>query len=262
MEELNHHGIKGMKWGVRRTPEQLGHKKFKKKVRAAMDRAQVKLDEHKKLRAGEAEVRKAERAKRAEIRKEEKARRAEKEKADREEREAREALMRKKPSQMTDEELRARYSRLKLEDDYATLAARVQSREPQGVGGWLKDQMAKSAKSFGERTFNYLVGAAFDKITAPKPGGYDIDDTSKASLKKLSEAANWYDAKNRYEEARSKSQKSVDKPESEATYRDRKLSDISDDELSDIASRLKKEAAIKRDLDYLSGKSDKKKKNE
>lgn len=27
MSELYHHGIKGMKWGVRRTPEQLGHHK-------------------------------------------------------------------------------------------------------------------------------------------------------------------------------------------------------------------------------------------
>lgn len=41
-EELYHHGIKGMKWGVRRTPAQLGHdtggvdlQKAKKKVDAA-----------------------------------------------------------------------------------------------------------------------------------------------------------------------------------------------------------------------------------
>ena len=40
--ELYHHGIKGMKWGVRRTPAQLGHdtggvdlQKAKKKVEAA-----------------------------------------------------------------------------------------------------------------------------------------------------------------------------------------------------------------------------------
>lgn len=30
MNELYHHGIKGQKWGVRRTPEQLGHKSIPK----------------------------------------------------------------------------------------------------------------------------------------------------------------------------------------------------------------------------------------
>lgn len=30
--ELYHHGVKGMKWGVRRTPEQLGHRKRKQSI--------------------------------------------------------------------------------------------------------------------------------------------------------------------------------------------------------------------------------------
>lgn len=33
MSELYHHGIPGMKWGVRRTPEQLGHKQQKREER-------------------------------------------------------------------------------------------------------------------------------------------------------------------------------------------------------------------------------------
>lgn len=35
-EYLVHHGVKGMKWGVRRTPEQLGHPTAKKQYRTAM----------------------------------------------------------------------------------------------------------------------------------------------------------------------------------------------------------------------------------
>jgi dephospho-CoA kinase len=35
---LQHHGIKGMKWGVRRTPEQLGHRNLKKARTSNMDK--------------------------------------------------------------------------------------------------------------------------------------------------------------------------------------------------------------------------------
>lgn len=34
---IHHYGIKGMKWGVRRTPSQLGHKPAKKKISEMSD---------------------------------------------------------------------------------------------------------------------------------------------------------------------------------------------------------------------------------
>lgn len=52
--ELYHHGIKGMKWGIRRTKKQLGHKvskgfkKLKKRVSDKVDEAKTKKAEEKK----------------------------------------------------------------------------------------------------------------------------------------------------------------------------------------------------------------------
>ena len=38
-QELTHHGVKGMRWGVRRTPAQLGHKTTtkRKKLKSSPD---------------------------------------------------------------------------------------------------------------------------------------------------------------------------------------------------------------------------------
>lgn len=38
ISELSHYGIPGMKWGVRRTPEQLGRKKSRKELRRSFNK--------------------------------------------------------------------------------------------------------------------------------------------------------------------------------------------------------------------------------
>lgn len=50
-EYLIHYGVKGMKWGIRRTPEQLGHLKntYRSKVRTASDHYQRAVNHVNKL---------------------------------------------------------------------------------------------------------------------------------------------------------------------------------------------------------------------
>ena len=58
--ELYHHGIKGMKWGIRRTPAQLGHyikkRKIAKKRKAALEKARQTKAENAKAAASRKEL--------------------------------------------------------------------------------------------------------------------------------------------------------------------------------------------------------------
>lgn len=93
--ELYHHGVKGMKWGVRRTKAQLGHKvkKFVKKTKKSINNAVEKR----------------------------KAKEAEKKKAS------------KSIHELSEAELKERINRLTLEKDYLDLKAKVSELSPKRV---------------------------------------------------------------------------------------------------------------------------------
>lgn len=85
--ELYHYGVKGMKWGIRRTAAQLGHL-----AKAGYGRTKTAIDIHKAKRSAKKAAKIA--AERAKI---------------------------KNPKKLTDDELRARIKRLELEKQYKEL---------------------------------------------------------------------------------------------------------------------------------------------
>ena len=100
--ELYHHGVKGMKWGVRRTPSQLGHdtggidlQKTKKKVEAANTIVNESQNINKKVSS-----RKQRKIQKQQV---------------------------QNAKAMTDQELRERVNRLNMEQQYARLSTEQMS---------------------------------------------------------------------------------------------------------------------------------------
>jgi alanyl-tRNA synthetase len=108
--QLKHHGILGMKWGVRRTPEQLGRKAAKKA--AAEERRQQR-------------------------------------KADAKENRRRKKLARKKLSDLTNDELNERISRLELEKRAKELASSLNPPKQASKG---KEFVQRVVEKIGENT--------------------------------------------------------------------------------------------------------------
>lgn len=102
---LVHHGIKGMKWGVRRTPEQLGHAPSKKrKISIKISKSEPKKQTTQKASSESAKKKKS-------------------------------------VKEMSDEEIRKVINRIELERKYTSLTAPQQSKGKKIV----KDILAKSA---------------------------------------------------------------------------------------------------------------------
>ena len=142
--ELYHHGVKGMKWGVRRTKAQLGHKvsKFVKKTKKSVDAA------IEKKKAKDAEKKKASRS----------------------------------IHELSDAELKERINRLTLERNALDLQSQINRLSPQKISAGQKfaEKMGPVLFDAGKKVFNsYIDKAIKDAMgdTKPKDPLQDLKDS-------------------------------------------------------------------------------------
>lgn len=130
-DELVHYGVKGMKWGVRRTAAQLGHatKSVAKKAASSVKDSYAKRKERK-------ETEKA-----AKVRK------------------------KKKVKDMTDEELRYHISRMELEKTYLDLKKQTAPQRSKG-SKFVENVLTKSGDNIATQFVTYVLGTGTNKAFA------------------------------------------------------------------------------------------------
>ncbi len=142
-DELYHHGVKGMKWGVRRTKAELGYKTSpKKKKRSPNDESAFTKNMKK---AGKAIGTAASNANAKHKEKKEEKRRI------KDARDRNKKLKTKPISDMTDEELRQKIQRIQLENQYRSLNPKKVSAGEKFAKSVLNDVVAPAAKNVGKQ---------------------------------------------------------------------------------------------------------------
>lgn len=147
-DELYHYGVKGMKWGVRRTAEQLGHI-VKKGASAIAQKASESREKGRQRRAYTKE--------------------------------------RSKPiSEMTDDELRKRLNRLDMEKKYKDYISSMTPKKEHKVRKLIGEIMSSGVKSISNAGVQKLSNALFkEKDTVTE---YDFSSLSKIGDGRLKSA--------------------------------------------------------------------------
>lgn len=152
-ETLRHYGVKGMKWGIIRTPEQLGHKK----------KTSSKTTTQKKT--SNSKVSSTKTSKDAANAKPEKDK--------------------KSVSEMSDDELKRLIERRQLEKRYAELMAAPPKKEKYARGKkFVLDILESSGKNIGSQLVTYAMGKAVNKAFAGIFGDDQIVNPKKGQKDK------------------------------------------------------------------------------
>lgn len=152
-EKLYHYGVKGMKWGVHRTPAQLGHTtgtKKKKSGPSVLSKAKTAISnrrEANKQKKAEASAKKSQK---------------------------------KRLSEMSDDELQAQIKRLELEKRYRDLSPQKSHRGRDFVTGVLEN----SAKNIATQTTTYVMGRAVNAVLKDITGDPQVVNPKKGQKDK------------------------------------------------------------------------------
>lgn len=163
--KLMHHGIIGQKWGIRRTPEQLGHAPKKESKMTFVKKKATELG-----RAASDKVKSAATSMKKRI--------------------SRRIADKKKAKYMTTEELRERITRLDMEKRYKDLLVQQNPKKTSAMRKLLSD----AAMNLGQKALSVAVDKMVDKLNNKT---FDIDEWRNADLNNMdsetvSQVSKWY----------------------------------------------------------------------
>lgn len=131
--ELMHHGVKGQRWGIIRTKEQLGRKPTSSSKSASSKSGSSKLSKHKRLRKNELKTA---------------------------------APKKKKLSEMSEEEINKKIERMRLEKTYKQLTSELTPQKTSKGKQFVLRVLEKSGENIATQLVTYVMGSAVNKVAS------------------------------------------------------------------------------------------------